>query len=914
MRQRKPMDDLQRQIETAVQRAVASLRRDDEVARQAASARQSALDQKNAELAAQKASWTNLLRDGLIRDPAIDFKQLKLQAPASPKFDYPKPRETDYLPAEPPGLKRLVPGKRSEFQDALRAARQKYRDDLARWQAAKDQHDELRRGRVDDTENWNADIDRFQRDYAAGDPEAVARYFKLVLAASDYPSAFPRGVELRYQQERKRLQVDLQLPPLELTPAIKSYRYADSGDRMVAVKLKRKRRKRLYADALAQICLRTLREIFHADQRRHVERIAFHGHVDAIDRSTGLPIKPYLLSVLAARDAFLKLDLTQVDAGLCIRKTLKARFSPDPAKLLPVEPLPLHDLADEKRESSLPPQAALEEIMQQLETPADAPKSIPVEDKPAAAETSDFYAPVVMSEPDETPSDIPIPPAPAMTPRPAAPRGRFVDAARRFADRVETEAEFEPFTQYFPEYADMTEAQQRWYFFWRSRYRQGERLETDLSYIYLHVYEIINLVGVDSPEAAAHYLSSLWRHYRAEQPSLDKHLPDWIADLIALHDLAPGALGWYGEAARESAAGDLDCLVQGWVDAGENLEDIAEELLFKLAKYDPRKSKFYRQHHDPTSLCQALKRGVMAFDAALRAEDGKSLFGSYSPAGTRVIRRAPFAAALHDYPASEITIGEAGTWSEHDTLGDILRDILRFSENVIREVDGYNYRLRGIKLSEERKAIIKAALMPEKPPPEISVDPDLIDQIRQDSDAFVANFNAPADDDIAPLEDAVETAPPATASSEDEPVSLRSLLTGEPGATVDDAEPVAALPGYLQRPADASDGLLTDLELVAPIIGEHTSDSAKLLRLMMKWNWQCHESDINFEFEGQFISTIFDDLNDRAHDHIGENLISLEDSVWVVEEDFRDEVEHILSHPDFENAMAHGAAAAIGRA
>ena len=860
--------------------------------------RQTELDAKNAELAAEKVVWTSLLADGLGRDSAVDLNNLKRQMPDAIAFEQPEPEREAYLPEAPEGLARLVPGKWQEWEAARDRALIEYNDDLARWQEAKDQHDAMERGKQDDVQRWNADVARFQADYAVGEAEAVARYFNHVLAASDYPPALPRRADLDYQPSGKCLLVNFDLPALALIPGVKAYRYKAASDRIAAVKMKRKRRRSLYADALAQICLRTLHEIFQADESRHIKRIVFNGFVSAIDRSTGLQIRPCVLAAAAEREHFLSLNLAQVDARLCLRRTLKARLSPKLHKLRPVEPLSLRQYEEPEPVIDLVAEAVDEAATEVVEDTFDEEAADAVIE--SVADSTEIFVPVDMPQPADPPVEFPIPPAPARI-RVETTSIRFSVAARRYADRVETEAEFAPFEQYYPTYARMSEAQERWYFYWRAAYRSGQALATDLSYLYLHAYEIINLVGVDSPSEAVAYLTAFWRHYRRAHASLDKHLPDWIADLIALHDLAPGALGWYGEAAALTAAPDLECLAQGWVNAGEDLEAISDDLLFKLAKYNPRRSKFFRQHADHDALCGALKRGVIAFDAALRKENGKSLFGSYSPAGARVVKRKPFANALHDYVDTEITIGEVRAWSQRDGPGDILRDVLRHSENVMRERDGYNYRLRGIRLAEERKSLIADALTPKKPPPEIIIDHAKVDAMKRESEAFRDRMIADSEAEPAP-EISIPARSGNEAQSEDESQSnaAQPIAAGE-----------GAAPGYLQRPADTRADLLTDLKAVAPIIGDSDGDSAKLLRLMMERDWQCQEADIEFAFDGQFVSTIFDELNERAHDFIDENLVSIEGSMWVVEEDYRDEIEYILEHPDFAAHAAESETAGV---
>ena len=53
------------------------------------------------------------------------------------------------------------------------------------------------------------------------------------------------------------------------------------------------------------------------------------------------------------------------------------------------------------------------------------------------------------------------------------------------------------FMHYWPTYRDMNNMQ-RWYFYWRTQARKGNYLPTDLSYTFVHVYEILNLVEMQT--------------------------------------------------------------------------------------------------------------------------------------------------------------------------------------------------------------------------------------------------------------------------------------------------------------------------------------------------------------------------------------------------------------------------------
>ena len=89
--------------------------------------------------------------------------------------------------------------------------------------------------------------------------------------------------------------------------------------------------------------LRTLHEIFSATPPEVVEAVVFNGRVSTIDRATGKPARPHLLSVSAERSIFQDLVLAAVDPAACLVR-LNALVSPNPFdmeavdRILPPDP------------------------------------------------------------------------------------------------------------------------------------------------------------------------------------------------------------------------------------------------------------------------------------------------------------------------------------------------------------------------------------------------------------------------------------------------------------------------------------------------------------------------------------------------------------------------------------------------
>ena len=116
----------------------------------------------------------------------------------------------------------------------------------------------------------------------------------------------------------------------------------------------------------------------------------------------------------------------------------------------------------------------------------------------------------------------------------------FYDRFRRDAvkylgeERIE-EVPFVPFFSYIPQYAQLSEAQKEYYFYWRSAVRRGEYPRTEESYYFLYIYEIINLPEYISPEQGVDLLISVWAGYRKALPRIDKYMAEWFADYCLVH-------------------------------------------------------------------------------------------------------------------------------------------------------------------------------------------------------------------------------------------------------------------------------------------------------------------------------------------------------------------------------------------
>ncbi len=903
--------------------------------------RRSQSDARNTELEATFAKLQNILKDALSRDSYIDLDKLKTTPRIEP-FKKEKPRRGDYVPAPPAGLNKMLPWKKREYEQLYSEGDKRYERAEREYQRAKSDHEIRMNVRRNNAFEQNQKIARIQERFSAGESKAVEDYFVRVLQNGSYPEPFPQKSQLVYTANSRQLSIEHDLPSYEAVPDAKAYRYVKARDEITQTALPQSQRKQLYASVLAQIPLRTLHEIYSADRTEKIDTIIFSGFVDKVHPGTGKPGRFCLISVSTTRHQFLDLNLELIDPLECL-KHLNGRISRKPEDLVAVDPL---------------------EVVGDTKTPPSLSQTVTVEHEPRRAE--EIYHRVSMPVPEDVPKDTPIP---ARTQndsfRASFSRNEthFVEQAKALVDRTETRAEPVPFMQHWPTYESMSAAQQRWYFYWRTQLRLGNWLPTDLSYLFVHIYEVINLIGFESPDEAFEHLDEFWRYYRQLQPKLDRYLPDWIADFIVLHKLAPNALDWYSEVSKVADITDLNFALETWVNSGDSFEALPVSILFALAKYNPTKSKFYKKFSESTDLHQGYKTALIAIDEAARKERGKTLFQMHQPERRQVIRRAPFASAVHDYIGTEIEIAATYAWTEVEPLSSALNSIIKHADNVLRGQAGYRYRVRGIQLTEASKSVIETALQPEAPRRKLSIDHSEIAQLAKDSQAIRDRLLAdaePVSEEAKPVEASVDEqliaaaswvpeAPKESPTPIDVPAKplaktsaidwsriggrrqARAMLrlsrfaaiaggaadrvgqTEQQGAPIGERVQIAAsgvsggsdngdeptTTGFLQRPEGTPAELLTDLAEVAHIIGASDDNRAELIAVMMAHGWECPANAIESQFPGEFISVIIDEINGIALDEIGDTLIIEEDGLCIVLEEYRDEVEYILQHPEY---------------
>jgi restriction system protein len=215
------------------------------------------------------AELDSVLTAALHQGPGVSLASLVEMPPFDPGgLDRPvaEPRWEQFAP-RPPGWVGRMFGGGARYAGEQAAAREVYEQECARHAAAEsDRRRELaERRRAYDREA--AEVAQFERKVRAADPEAVSQFFTRVLATSAYPEDFAdRPPRALYRPEPRVVVIDYELPPQSVIPIEQGFKYVQRRDEIHAVARPVKEIKERYARLIAMVALRTIHEVFAADQ------------------------------------------------------------------------------------------------------------------------------------------------------------------------------------------------------------------------------------------------------------------------------------------------------------------------------------------------------------------------------------------------------------------------------------------------------------------------------------------------------------------------------------------------------------------------------------------------------------------------------------------------------------------------
>lgn len=416
----------------------------------------------------------------------------------------------------------------------------------------------------------------------------------------------------------------------------------------------------------------------------------------------------------------------------------------------------------------------------------------------------------------------------------------FAKDMAKLEDKIGDKAPFVPFMQYWPSYDSMNRQQKNWYFYWRTQVRQSVYLKTDLSYIFVHIYELLSGFGWKNPEDGYNQLLALWTTYRDEHPKLDHYLLNWLFDFAQLHNLEY-RIPDCSDVSLPYQLAIRDILIDAH--SNETPLKLSFALIDALCDYSLVNSKFYKEGHQ-LLMNEAIPRVVSLADAMLIKNKGKGILEIYGPKRTKQQSYYAFQSANCINANKRINVSVKG-YTSSQKLRSYINELVRYAENVLRELYGSRGRLRGVELDDETAKIVKSFLIkeysPKKTPAEtpkkseVKLDFSNINELRNQSDA---------------VRDALEVSD-------------------------DSAEPKE---------------LLTDIDVVKTIFGLIPQYCRSLIDELHSNSWE-----LNYD---SLIQPSVDKINEISLKYLACAILVVEENYLILEDDYRDEFEFIYNHLD----------------
>jgi hypothetical protein len=258
------------------------------------------------------------------------------------------------------------------------------------------------------------------------------------------------------------------------------------------------------------------------------------------------------------------------------------------------------------------------------------------------------------------------------------------------------------------------------------------------------------------------------------------------------------------------------------------------------------------------------REAFSAADEAFKAAHGKPLRGATIEAdGLHPLTREAFAGAVYDWKRVRVTIAQLPNLGETSLAVRTFQSAVRYAENLLREQRKYKARLRGVELDPDLAAAIDRRLgrfiRATRPRTQVTIDLTKAKELEQESS------------------------------------DVRDILLGglnragaAPDAPADPTSPVL--------PENTPARLLTDLAAIQASLAACTAQARGVLETFLAADWELASTDPRLSAAacGALVGPLIDEINGNSVTAVGDLLIVPEGDLYVVQEDFRDEVYCVL--------------------
>lgn len=431
------------------------------------------------------------------------------------------------------------------------------------------------------------------------------------------------------------------------------------------------------------------------------------------------------------------------------------------------------------------------------------------------------------------------------------------------------------FSQYFPYYQQMNYEQLRTYFTWRSAVRNGNVADTSLSYAFLYLYELLGNIGVSNPQDGLDKLMSFWKAFHVHNKTIDKYVIRWLKDYHVYYELPHS----FKEFVTENH------LAMHYPNVADN--DDHFNLFCAISKYDIRKSAFFTDdrakmitdcfYYVMNKLRQVfMDNGIHFDDSIFEPAKGMTVWTPFQDAlFSPWIKQADRRVILSE---NEIYLCSQNKWAFNTVITtesgkELIGYLMKQMEAVLRKATQYKYKLSADinrvthavigKLNEKGLSLEKIVtdtvivFYREATKTVVKVDHQALSYIRKEALATQEKLIVP-DQDIQIV-------------SLQAPHNLSFAMP----------QPMPPIPTMenIQVPANT---------IWADLRNTLSETELQALSVFIRGNMDIKK----FADEcGIMLEVLVDGINEKAMDHIGDNLM---DDAFVLYDDYKEHVKELL--------------------
>ena len=223
----------------------------------------------------------------------------------------------------------------------------KYSEELLEYQREKDR---LIKNLQEDEKEYSSKkqeieykIETFKDNIINGKKEAIEEYCSLLLEYSAYPIEYDKNIILTCNQDL--LVIDYSFPSVDTFPSLVEMKFTKG--KCVPVQMTEKVFSKHYDDALYQITLRSIYEIFADKYLSFVNSVAFNGWVSALNKANGKIETNCILSIKTNREQITDIDFMNVSPKACF-KSLKGVASSQLYTITAIQPIVALNRSDKR--------------------------------------------------------------------------------------------------------------------------------------------------------------------------------------------------------------------------------------------------------------------------------------------------------------------------------------------------------------------------------------------------------------------------------------------------------------------------------------------------------------------------------------------------------------------------------------